>query len=257
MQTPFRTRLGRVARCLMLSTLAASPALAQTPPQTLHVYGPGGPATAMKECAAAFTKQTGTPVDVTAGPEPQWLPQAQQDADLVYGGAEYMLTQTALAHPGLVDEAIRTSLYARESAVLVRPGNPLHIKRLEDLTRPGVRLLDVNGAGQMGMTEDMARTPALIANLQHNTRTSVKTSAEAVALWQQQPQGYDAWITYASWQPRLPGSALVRLPRAQRVHRGTPIALTQRTTQAATARQFVAFLKSAEGHAIFRRNGWE
>ena len=182
---------------------------------------------------------------------------AQQDADLVYGGAEYMLTQTALAHPGLVDEASRTSLYARESAVLVRPGNPLHIKRLEDLTRPGVRLLDVNGAGQMGMTEDMARTPALIANLQHNTRTSVKTSAEAVALWQQQPQGYDAWITYASWQPRLPGSALVRLPRAQRVHRGTPIALTQRTTQAATARQFVAFLKSAEGHAIFRRNGWE
>lgn len=257
MQTPFRTRLGRVARCLMLSTLAASPALAQTPPQTLHVYGPGGPATAMKECAAAFTKQTGTPVDVTAGPEPQWLPQAQQDADLVYGGAEYMLTQTALAHPGLVDEASRTSLYARESAVLVRPGNPLHIKRLEDLTRPGVRLLDVNGAGQMGMTEDMARTPALIANLQHSTRTSVKTSAEAVALWQQQPQGYDAWITYASWQPRLPGSALVRLPRAQRVHRGTPIALTQRTTQAATARQFVAFLKSAEGHAIFRRNGWE
>jgi len=257
MQTPFRTRLGRVARCLMLSTLAASPALAQTPPQTLHVYGPGGPATAMKECAAAFTKQTGTPVEVSAGPEPQWLPQAQQDADLVYGGAEYMLTQTALAHPGLVDEASRTSLYARESAVLVRPGNPLHIKRLEDLTRPGVRLLDVNGAGQMGMTEDMARTPALIANLQHNTRTSVKTSAEAVALWQQQPQGYDAWITYASWQPRLPGSALVRLPRAQRVHRGTPIALTQRTTQAATARQFVAFLKSAEGHAIFRRNGWE
>ncbi|WP_198172999.1 substrate-binding domain-containing protein [Hymenobacter ginkgonis] len=181
----------------------------------------------------------------------------RQDADLVYGGAEYMLTQTALAHPGLVDEASRTSLYARESAVLVRTGNPLHIKRLEDLTKEGVRLLDVNGAGQMGMTEDMARTPALIANLQHNTRTSVKTSAEAVALWQQQPQGYDAWITYASWQPRLPGSALVRLPRAQRVSRGTPIALTQRTTQAATARQFVAFLKSAEGHAIFRRNGWE
>ena len=233
--------------------LAAAPAAAQT----LHVYGPGGPATAMKECAAAFTKQTGLDVAVTAGPEPKWLAQAQQDADLVYGGAEYMLTQTALAHPGFIDEASRTSLYARESAVLVRPGNPLHIKRLEDLARPGVRLLDVNGAGQMGMTEDMARTPALIANLQHNTRTSVKTSAEAVALWQQQPQGYDAWITYASWQPRLPGSALVRLPRAQRVHRGTPIALTQRTTQAATARQFVAFLKSAEGHAIFRRNGWE
>ena len=79
---------------------------------------------------------------------------------MVYGGAEYMLTQTALAHPGFIDEASRTNLYARGPAVLVRPGNPLHIKRLEDLARPGVRLLDVNGAGQMGLTKDMARTPA-------------------------------------------------------------------------------------------------
>lgn len=254
MKTSPLTRLRRFALLLM------SPALLATAPaaaQTLHVYGPGGPATAMKECAAAFTKQTGLAVEVTAGPEPKWFEQAQQDADVVYGGAEYMLTQTALAHPGFIDEASRTSLYARESAVLVRPGNPLHIKRLEDLARPGVRLLDVNGAGQMGMTEDMARTPALISNLQHNTKTSVKTSAEAVDLWQQKPQDYDAWITYASWQPRLPGSALVRLPRDQRVSRGTPIALTQRTTQAAAARQFVAFLQSADGHAIFRRNGWE
>ncbi|MBO0360415.1 substrate-binding domain-containing protein [Hymenobacter sp. UYP22] len=254
MKTSPLTRLRRFALLLMSpALLAAAPAAAQT----LHVYGPGGPATAMKECAAAFTKQTGLDVAVTAGPEPKWLAQAQQDADLVYGGAEYMLTQTALAHPGFIDEASRTSLYARESAVLVRPGNPLHIKRLEDLARPGVRLLDVNGAGQMGMTEDMARSSALISNLQHNTKTSVKTSAEAVDLWQQKPQDYDAWITYASWQPRLPGSALVRLPRDQRVSRGTPIALTQRTTQAAAARQFVAFLQSADGHAIFRRNGWE
>lgn len=146
----------------------------------------------MKECAAAFTRQTGLAVDVTAGPEPKWLAQDMQDADLVYGGAEYMLTQTALTHPGFLDDSSRTSLYARESAVLMRLGNPLRIKRLEDLARAGVRLLDVNGAGQMGMTEDMARIPALIANLQHNTKTSVKTSAEAVDLWQQKPRDYDA-----------------------------------------------------------------
>lgn len=225
--------------------------------QTLHVYGPGGPAEPMKECAAAFTKQTGTAVEVTAGPETQWLDKALQDADVLYGGAEYMLTQTALAHPGLLDEKSRQSLYAREAAVLVRPGNPKHIRRLEDLTRPGVRLLDVNGAGQLGMPEDMARSPQLIAGLQRNVRTSVKSSAEAVQLWQQQPQEYDAWITYASWQPRLPGSLLVRLPRAQRVYRGTPVALTQRTTLPAPAREFVAFLQSEAGHAIFRKWGWQ
>ena len=30
--------------------------------QVLHVYGPGGPAPAMKEAAAAFGKKTGTEV---------------------------------------------------------------------------------------------------------------------------------------------------------------------------------------------------
>ena len=168
-----------------------------------------------------------------------------------------MITQTALAHPGFIDEASRTNLYARGPAVLVRPGNPLHIKRLEDLARPGVRLLDVNGAGQLGMSEDMARSTKLIAGLQRNVARSVKTSAEAVGLWQQEPQGFDAWITYASWQPHLPGSQLVRLPRAQRVSRGTPVALTGRITQAPAAARFVAFLQSEAGHAIFRQWGWQ
>jgi len=50
--------------------LSASGAYAQT---TLHVYGPGGPAPAMKEAAAAFEKKTGTQVVVTAGPTGTWL----------------------------------------------------------------------------------------------------------------------------------------------------------------------------------------
>lgn len=248
--------LGKTRRLLLLLTISASLSPASHA-QILHVYGPGGPAEPLKECAAAFTKHTGTAVDVTAGPETQWLEKALQDADVVYGGAEYMLTQTVLAHPGFLDEKTRVSLYVREAAVLVRPGNPKSIRRLQDLARPGVRLLDVNGAGQLGMPEDMARSTDLIAGLQRNVARSVKSSAEAVTLWQQQPQEFDAWITYASWQPRLPGSALVRLPRAQRVSRGTPVALTTRTTQAAAARQFVTFLQSPEGHAIFRKWGWQ
>lgn len=46
-------------------------------------------------------------------------------------------------------------------------------------------------------------------------------------------------------------------PRDQRLSRGTPVALTQRTTQAAKALQFEVFPQSADGHAIFCRNGWE
>ncbi len=51
---------------------------------TLHVYGPGGPAPAMKEAAAAFEKQSGIKVEVTAGPTPQWIEKAKSDADIIY-----------------------------------------------------------------------------------------------------------------------------------------------------------------------------
>jgi accessory colonization factor AcfC len=40
---------------------------------TLHIYGPGGPFAPMKECSDLFSKQTGIPVKVTAGPEATWI----------------------------------------------------------------------------------------------------------------------------------------------------------------------------------------
>ena len=66
--------------------------------QSLHVYGPGGPLAPMKECAELYQQKTGVKVQVTAGPEEAWIDSAQTDADVVFGGAEYMLTQFDLEH---------------------------------------------------------------------------------------------------------------------------------------------------------------
>jgi accessory colonization factor AcfC len=61
-------QLIRALQGLLLVVLAsaamATHAQAQVP---LRVYGPGGPAPAMKEAAVAFEKKTGVKVDVTAG----------------------------------------------------------------------------------------------------------------------------------------------------------------------------------------------
>ena len=225
--------------------------------QTLHVYGPGGPKGPFEACAEQFSKQAGIKVVVTAGPESGWMAQALQDADLVYGGAEYMLTQTSLAHPGFLDEATRVTLYARASGVLVRPGNPKKIRRLEDLAAPGVRLIDVNGAGQLGMWEDAAMTAELMNGIRRNIRLSVTSSADAVTQWKAHPEDFDAWFTFASWHDRLPeDTELAPLPATQRVNRGTPVAITARTRQPKVARQFLAFLQSEAGHAIFKKWGW-
>lgn len=68
---------------------------------TVYVYGPGGPQAAMEKCANVFSKKMSMPVKVVAGTEAKWIEQAKQNADMVFGGAEYMLTQFKMQHPGL------------------------------------------------------------------------------------------------------------------------------------------------------------
>lgn len=64
---------------------------------TLHVYGPGGPAPAMKEAAQAYGAKHQIEVDVMAGPTPKWIENARENADLIYSGSEHMMSDFAKA----------------------------------------------------------------------------------------------------------------------------------------------------------------
>jgi accessory colonization factor AcfC len=239
----------------MLLIAISKLAFAQT--DTLHVYGPGGPLSAITECAKSFTAKTGIPVKVSGGPEPKWLAQAQQNADVIYGGSEYMLTQFIQMHPGMADATTRVELYKRAAAILVRPGNPKHIKTLKDLTKPGIHILDVNGAGQFGLWEDIAGKENLIAGIQQNITGSFANTALGIDAWKKD-SSYDAWITYASWHNNLKDiTQVVALPVNLRIYRGTPIALAQNSKHVAQAKEFIKFLKSVQGHLIFQQWGWE
>jgi accessory colonization factor AcfC len=240
----------------VLGISLAFPSVAAAQEKVLQIYGPGGPLGPMQECGRMFSKAHGVEVRVTAGPTPKWIEPARQNADLIFGGAEYMLTEFMLKHPDLVDPRTRTSLYVRPAGILVRPGNPKKIKSLKDLTKDGVRIVDVNGAGQLGLWEDLAGVQGLIAGIQKNILLSVGTSAEAIDQWKNKPE-LDAWITYESWHYRLKEvTDLVRLPRAQRLYRGTPIAITTISKQRDLAQQFIGFLKTPAAHAVFQKWGW-
>ena len=225
--------------------------------RVLNVYGPGGPLGPMQECAQLFSQAKGVAVKVVAGPTAKWIAQAKENADLIFVGAEYMLTAFNQEHPGLIDEKTRISLYSRAAGILVRKGNPKGIKSLKDLTKEGLALLDVNGAGQLGLWEDLAGTQGLITGIQKNIRVSVATSAEAIEKWKSHPE-LDAWITYESWHYRLKDlTDLVRLPKAQRLYRGTPIALTTISKNRESAQHFIDFLKTPQAHGVFQKWGWQ
>ena len=223
----------------------------------LHVYGPGGPLGPLQECADLFSTANQVKVVVTASPEPQWFSQAQSDADLIFGGAEYALTDFALRQPAMLDEKSRVELYMRPAGILVRKGNPKKIKSMADLTRPGVRILEVNGAGQIGLWEDVAGKLGLIPAIQKNIAVSVRNSVQALDQWRADPK-LDAWITFESWAYRLNEAAdLVRLPEAQRLYRGTPIAIAKTAPNRLLAERFIAFLQTAQAHVVFQKWGWK
>jgi accessory colonization factor AcfC len=243
-------------RNALVACALLSPMRTPSGDEPLRVYGPGGPLTPVRACAERFTRTKGVAVKVDGGPEEAWAAKAEQDADLVFGGAEYMLTDLARRHPDLLDLGTRASLWDRPAAILVRKGNPRRIRGIEDLARPGVRLLDVNGAGQTGLWEDLAGRKGLIPAIQRNIALATANTAEAIAAWRTQPE-LDAWITFASWHDRLRDEAdLVPVPSGDRLYRGTPIAVTRRSRNRERALAFVAFLGSEECHALFRAAGW-
>lgn len=246
--------------------VAARPtsAAVQAARDTIRAYGPGGPLPAMTEAAAAFERQRGVHVVVTGGPTPQWIAQARDDADVIFSGSEHMMTDFVKslgdATAGRIDESTITPLYLRPSAILVRPGNPRGLRRFEDLLQPGVKVLAVQGAGQTGLWEDMAgRTGDIevVRALRRNIGAVAANSGEAKQIWTTDTS-FDAWLIWSIWQVANPTLAdVVAIADPWVIYRDAGVALTMRGRERPVARQFAAFLQSAEGARIFAKWGWK
>lgn len=243
----------------MLSVYVLPTATAQEGP-ALRAYGPGGPAPAMREAAKVFGDKKGVKVEINAGPTPKWKDQAMKDADIIFSGSEYMMTDFAQKDlPGLIDASTIRTLYLRPSAILVRPGNPKGLKGIKDLAKPGVKILVVQGAGQVGMWEDVAGRTGdvrLVDAVRRNIASFAPNAAEAKRLWAEDPS-FDAWLIWTIWQKESPASAdLVNTEPESTVYRSCGIAITNRSPQKELARDFADFLQSDQGRGIFSKWGW-
>jgi accessory colonization factor AcfC len=226
--------------------------------ETLRVYGPGGPAPAMKEIAAAFLAGTGHEVIVTAGPAPRWIEQARADADLIFSGSEQMMTGFVAAHGAIVEDSI-VPLYLRPSAILVRKGNPEGVSGVASLLEPGIDIMVVDGAGQVGMWEDVAGRLGEVAALRafrDNIAVFAPNSGAAREIWTTN-QDLDAWLIWNHWQIDNPDIAdMVSTEPELTIYRSTSIGLTTVGAAKPAAAAFVDYLQSDAAAAIFDAHGW-
>jgi accessory colonization factor AcfC len=253
-----RLNINRVCAALgLVGVVVSAGAHAQT---TLNVYGAGGPALVMKEAAAAFQKKTGIAVSVTAGPTPAWIEKAKENADVIYSGSEAMMSDFTDAMGDQLTASVAEPLYLRPAAMLVRPGNPKHITRFTDILKPGIKVLVVNGSGQGGLWEDVAGRLGSIGQvkaLRSNIVGFAKNSALAKQTWIDQPD-IDVWLIWNIWQVANRSLAdVVPIEPKYAIYRDTGVAITRRGADQPAARQFVDFLKSGEGAAIFAKWGWK
>tara|TARA_R100000935_G_scaffold16322_2_gene32508 strand:- start:1497 stop:2243 length:747 start_codon:yes stop_codon:yes gene_type:complete len=243
-----------LAGAAMATIFAATAASAD-----ISLFGPGGPTPAMKEAATAFEEATGIAVAVTGGPASDWMDDAKANADAIYSGSQNMMDDFIASHGKIIDDTVEP-LFLRPSAILVRKGNPKEIAGIADLVERDLGLMVVDGAGQVGMWEDVVgrlRDVAAMKSFRANIDILAPNSGAARDIWNSD-DSIDAWLIWNHWQIDNPDIAdLVATEPELTIYRDTSIARTEKGVGNDEVTQFVDFLKGDEGTKIFAAHGWQ
>ena len=226
----------------------------------VRLYGAGGPDTALKKVAAAFTAEAAIKVEVTGGPEPTWSKKAQADADILWGTAQEDMTALLETYTNFSSADVMP-VYVRPAIIAVRRGNPKGIAGFDDLLKPGIRIIVTDGAGvantsgtgvwediagRLGRLDDIRRFRANIVGFGKGSGPSFRMFTEKDA---------DAWITWPDWPITHPDMAeIVELPEPRRIWRDLSLVLSPDADPA--ARRFVAFLTGDRAASIMKTEGW-
>jgi molybdate transport system substrate-binding protein len=195
--------------------------------------------------------------------------------DMTFGGSGTLLNQMTLEQigdiylPGSDDymdkaEARKAVLPATRKivcylvpAICVQKGNPKRIQGLKDLARPGVTVgMAKAGAVCLG---DVSEEILASAGLLDEVRKNVLTYAASCELTQQLVQlgEVDAIIGWDSFQAWAPDKiATVPIPAKYMRVRNIPAAVAVYSTQQKAAKEFISFLTSKQGQAIFAKHGY-
>ncbi|WP_301664768.1 molybdate ABC transporter substrate-binding protein [Methanoculleus frigidifontis] len=220
---------------------------------SLLVYCGAGMREPMEEIATAFTEKYGAAVNYNFGGSNALLSQME----LVKQGDVYMPGATSY-----IDAAREKGFVGKEElvvyhvpAIIVPKGNPANITCLADLAKPGVRvelgdpeacaigklsgkLLDKNGIKDEVFANTVARTATVNELIVH----TALGQADAAIVWED---------LYNSEKLDL-----IMIPKEQNIVKVVPIGTLTFSDQTELAENFVAFVSSDEGKAIFTAHGF-
>jgi len=214
-----------------------------------------------EEAIQVFEQKTGIKVEATFGGSGKVLSQMKlaKEGDLYFpGSSDYM--EKAKTDGNVIPETEKRIAYL-VPAINVQKGNTKNIQTLTDLTQPGIKVAIADpqtvcvGLYAVEVIENdlsPAEKAAFKANLLNYT-ASCEATATAISL--KQVDAVIGWSVFQDWDPtKIQTIALnkAQIPRIGYI----PIAVASYTKNQAKAQQFVDFLASAEGQAIFAKYGY-
>lgn len=230
----------------------------QTSSQSLLIFAGSASQPPTEEAAKVFEQKTGVKVDLVFGGSGTVLSQMKlgQKGDLYFPGSSDFM-EKAKKDGDVLPETEAKVVYL-VSAINVQKGNPKNIHTLKDLTRPGLKVAIANPETVcVGLYAveiiDKNMTPeekaALRANIINYTESCDKT-ATAVSL--KTVDAVIGWSVFQYWDPERIETIPLQSNEILRIGY-IPIAVSKYTQNKVLAQQFIDFLVSDEGKAIFKK----
>jgi len=221
---------------------------------SLLVYSGAGMRKPMDQIGDTFQKKYGTSVKYNYAGSQALLSQMEPTrmGDAYMPGAT-MYIEVAVKK-GLVD--YQQQICYHIPIITVPKGNPAHISSLEDLARPGVKLIfgdpKVAAIGKTG--KKILEKDGIYEKVWANMIATLPTMNEVmlqIALGQA-----DASINWWDTVKSVKDIEVIEIPREKNDIKIIPIGATTFTKQPEAARKFVDFCASAEGKGIFEQHGF-
>jgi molybdate transport system substrate-binding protein len=244
--------------------LAAAALLSLTGPvyaAGLKVYAGLALRPALPELVKQYQSRTGVPVEVVTGAPAELIDQMAKakSGDVFIPGSVAMMK--AAAKRGVVAADAGGTIAYLAPTIIVAKGNPKHIRSLNDLAAPGVRVaVRSESAGPEdpclgAMTADMLKAAHLTEKVKGNTVASVDECNKLAAEVRQGRA--DATIAWTFFAIRVPDALeAVPLPADLAPPRPLPAAVTAYASDPKAAQAFVDFLRSPAAQQVFEKQGY-